>query len=663
MKRMFLTILILTMFIPIYVNAETCNSSSIKLKSIELNKTEGNAKELSPASINGNKIKLDIKLYDPGDYLEYYLTLKNTSNEDYYFDENSLKFNIDYLEYKFSYDDNSYIVKAGKEKKVALKVEYKNRVQSEKLNNDMYKDNNSINIVLANKDLNKLFNPDTGNRIVLFVLFILTIMLLMTIKTKRSRKCLILIISLSLMLPVAVYAVCKSNVTIETKVEIDGKEANFLTGQEVNIKMKELAGDDTPTDAHNTPNNNITKVIQSNTEPIDTNKEIKNIVSTPESRYPIYVWYEDGIIYWWSEDLTPNVNEDASNMFDYLNELVDIKGLKNFDTSNVKNMRSVFFKAYKLQSLEPLSKWNTSKVTNMRAMFVDNVSLTSLDGLENWDVSNVETMQGMFILNGSTYSTGKRSSLRDISALKNWNTSKVTNMYGLFQYSLITNVDALENWDVSKVEDMQFMFNKCFSLTNIDGLSNWDVSNVVNMAGMFNSVVSLTNVNALKNWDVSNVEDMQFMFGTTDSVYNSGERSHLTDISALSNWDTSNVTNMDNLFRYSAISNLGDLRNWNTSNVETMGSMFRNCTNLTTLDGLQNWDVSKVTNFSEGNDTNNLHSEGTFEGLTNLTDASAINNWNIRRDAYFNNMFKNTPGHPEFSKVTGNWGNGTFIPN
>lgn len=603
MKKIFFQVLILILLIitPIYAQAETCDSSSIKLESIELNKIEGNAKELSIASISGKKIKLDIKLYDPGDYLEYSLLLKNTSNEDYYFDENSLKLNIDYLEYKFNYDDNSNIVKAGEEKIIKLRVEYKKRVPSEKLDNGIYKNTNSMNVVLANKDLNIFANPETVNMIKLFILIILTVIVLMTIKVKKEKNYLILLFGMALILPITVNAICKSNITIETNVEIDGKEAYFLTGQEVNIKMKEVAGDDTSIDAYNTVNNNITTILHSNTEPASINKEDKNIVSTPESPYPIYMWYENGTVYWWSEDLTPNVNEDASYMFKFLCELINISGLESFDTSNVKNMNSVFYKAYKLQNLELLSKWNTSKVTDMTGMFVDNLSLTTLDGLENWDVSNVETMRSMFIVNSSTYSAGKRSSLEDISALKKWDTSKVTSLRAMFQYAdKLTTLDSLSNWDTSSVTDIFFMFNGCTSLTNIDGLAKWNTSNVRNMEYLF----SMTNIN-----------------------------------------------------------NLLPLTNWNVSNVETMGSMFRNCTGLTTLDGLENWDVSKVTNFSEGNDNNNNHSEGIFEGLTNLTDASAINNWNINREAFFNNMFKNTPVHPEFSKITGTWNNGTFIPN
>ena len=77
---------------------------------------------------------------------------------------------------------------------------------------------------------------------------------------------------------------------------------------------------------------------------------------------------------------------------------------------------------------------------------------------------------------------------------------------------------------------------------------------------------------------------------------------------------------------------------------------------LTTLSGLENWDVSNVTTWSDA-------LGGAFEGLTNLSDASAINNWNISPSGNYTYMFKNTPVHPTFTRVSGTWdSNGTFTP-
>ena len=55
-----------------------------------------------------------------------------------------------------------------------------------------------------------------------------------------------------------------------------------------------------------------------------------NIVS--KSNYPIYMWYSNGTIYWWSEDSHPYLNEDASFMFNKMSNLSDISGLEDFNT-------------------------------------------------------------------------------------------------------------------------------------------------------------------------------------------------------------------------------------------------------------------------------------------------------------------------------------------
>jgi hypothetical protein len=73
---------------------------------------------------------------------------------------------------------------------------------------------------------------------------------------------------------------------------------------------------------------------------------------------------------------------------------------------------------------------------------------------------------------------------------------------------------------------------------------------------------------------------------------------------------------------------------------------------VTTLEGLENWDVSSAVYMSRM----------FFENVS-LTDASAINNWNIKSSIDFTEMFHYTPVHPEFTQVSGTWDeNGTFIP-
>ena len=76
----------------------------------------------------------------------------------------------------------------------------------------------------------------------------------------------------------------------------------------------------------------------------------------------------------------------------YGSKATEIKGLENFDTSNVTNMSEMFRESV-ATSLD-LSKFNTSKVTNMVDMFYGSQA-TSLD-LSSFDTSSVTNMNGMF---------------------------------------------------------------------------------------------------------------------------------------------------------------------------------------------------------------------------------------------------------------------------
>ena len=458
--------------------------------------------------------------------------------------------------------------------------------------------------------------------------------------------------------------------------------ATFLTGSEVNVKMKNLAGDNVS--SHVTADTNITAIQYSATPPTSANMTSNNIVSTSDSDIPIYLWYNNGTIYWWSEDSTPSLNSDASYMFSRLSNLSEISGLENFntkgtttflglfmgcvtitnvdvlvnwDTSNVTSIKWIFgvdgtsYESGLRSSLIDISgvkNWDTSNVTDMSLAFYLSTVLTSLDSLESWDTSNVTNMYRMFC---GTFE------LNDIGSLRTWNTSNVTNMQGMFvRASKLTDISALSNWDVSNVTNMSSMFNQDVKITNISPLKNWDVSNVTDMSTMFQNVL-MTSLEPLSNWDVSNVTDMSWMFGGS-------QVKQFSTLEPLSNWDVSNVQSTKSMFSSAKkLSTLQGLENWNVSNLVDMGGMFVNCSGLTNLNAISSWNVSSVTNYGFPSGDNSSGQIGTFSGCTNLTDASGINGWNIKSTANFTNMFYNTPVHPTFTRVSGTWNSeGTFVP-
>ena len=210
--------------------------------------------------------------------------------------------------------------------------------------------------------------------------------------------------------------------------------------------------------------------------------------------------------------------------------------------------------------------------------------------------------------------------LADISGLRELKTDNVTNMSSMF-----ANVN-----------------NQ--SLTNVDALSNWNTSNVTNMSRMFTTCSVLANIDSLANWDTSKVTDMSWMFGNDD-----GGGMEISDLTPIEKWNVGNVIDMNHMFLGCKIKNINSLSNWNVSKVTDMSSMFRNC-KIDNLNAISNWNVSNLASVTQMFESNPI------------TDASGINNWNITKVTDFVGMFYLCPTHPEFTKVTGTWDDGTFTP-
>ncbi|HGF7173779.1 TPA: BspA family leucine-rich repeat surface protein, partial [Enterococcus hirae] len=215
-----------------------------------------------------------------------------------------------------------------------------------------------------------------------------------------------------------------------------------------------------------------------NTDKVDI-KAIKKIVLAGKVVAP-----EDSV-YLFSSDVTGAK---------YLNNLTEIEGLNQLDTSNVTNMREMFKEMSNLTSLD-VSSFDTSKVTDMSYMFYRN-GVTSLD-VSGFDTSKVTAMSLMF------------SGMNNVTNLdvNGWNTSNVTNMSGMFLgMSSITSLD-VSGFDTSNVTTMSNMFRGMSNLTSLD-LSNFDTSNVTDMSVMFYDMDNLTSLD-VSSFDTSKVTTME----------------------------------------------------------------------------------------------------------------------------------------------------------
>jgi surface protein len=231
----------------------------------------------------------------------------------------------------------------------------------------------------------------------------------------------------------------------------------------------------------------------------------------PDSPYPIYMWFDNGTIYWWSEDNTPSLNPSSGSMFNKFSNLNDISGVKNWDTTEVTNI-DFMFNITSITDLTNLSKWNTSNITGMSGVFGQNTHLQSLSGIENWDTSNVTNIG---------YLLYESPNIESIDEIKNWDTSKVTNMVYLFyKNSVLTSIDGLDNWDTSNLKQMQGMFGDMANVEEID-ISNFDTRNVTNFKKIFDGSKKLKHIYVGENWDTSsNTNESTYVFPVTSELPN-----------------------------------------------------------------------------------------------------------------------------------------------
>ena len=295
-----------------------------------------------------------------------------------------------------------------------------------------------------------------------------------------------------------------------------------------------------------------------------------------------------------------------------------------------------------LAQIEGIEYLNTEKVTNMDWMFSGYSNLPSLD-LSNFDTRNVTSMRGMF------------NACKGIGSLdlSNFNTQNVTDMCCMFWgCSELTSLD-LTNFDTQNVEDMSAMFIDCSNLTTIYVGDKFVTTNVSNGANMFAGCKKLKDyTNSKTDHNYANCTTGYFtpgcgyaMFdgvtGTLTFSYkgvkpegaydlNVGENypgwyqqaskikkvvfdasfanarptscnvwffncSNLTTIEGIEYLNTAKVTNMESMFDYCESLKSLDLTKFNTEKVTNMQDMFLLCHALTTIYASDKFVTDQVT--------------------------------------------------------------------
>lgn len=207
--------------------------------------------------------------------------------------------------------------------------------------------------------------------------------------------------------------------------------------------------------------------------------------------------------------------------------------------------------------------------------------------------------------------------------------SSKTCLNSLFEGSTDASFSISISFPWTKVVGTAQMFKDCTNLNTLD-TSTWDMSNVITVFGMFNNA-GITELD-LSSLDWKKVRDAGRVFQsmpncTTIKLPNNlapilanhmfYNNSKLTTIEGLDNIDMSKCESIKSIFYLSNYQDMTKITNWNISNMKDISYAFAQSA-ATTID-LSNWDTSNVTNM-----------QATFYNNT-ITDYSSVYNWNTSK--------------------------------
>lgn len=365
---------------------------------------------------------------------------------------------------------------------------------------------------------------------------------------------------------------------------------------------------------------------------------------------------------------------DLNGMFRGCVSLTELD-LSGSNAEKVKKMGSMFYGCVALSNLN-LSGFKTGSLTEMRYLFSSCQSLESLD-LSGFNTENVTSMESMF---------SQCSSLRSLD-LSSFNTSKVIGMNLMFFNC--TNLESIDlsSFDTENLQKMANMFYSCTTLDTLD-LSSFATPNMTSMLSAFQNCKNLKTIYVTSAFTTDKVTEGSYAFAgcvnlpnfnpdkTGVEMAHTGEGGYLTAATASwVRWDAPTGT----LSFHRGVTKpvgkniyglqYGNRQDWNDHAAEikkvvfkagfrdethtTCSSWFCGCTNLTSIEGIENLNTSYVNYMSEMfaqcsnletldlshfNTENVVNMSKMFYGCTKLHDLN-ISSFNTENVKYMNEMF------------------------
>lgn len=352
-------------------------------------------------------------------------------------------------------------------------------------------------------------------------------------------------------------------------------------------------------------------------------------------------------------DVSSFNTENVTTMLGMFNNCSSLRSLNlpGFNTANVTQMSSMFIKCSSLRSLD-LSSFNTRKVTRMQNMFEGCTNLESID-LSSFDTENMRSMTRMF------FSCTKLETL-DLSSFA---TPKMVTMESAFENcENLKKIYVTSAFTTDKVKLGSSVFDGCVNLPNFNPAKKdkemahtgaggyltaataswvrWDAP--TGTLSFHRSATKPAGDNILDlgygnypNWDThaAEIKKVVFKAGFRDETHTTCSKwfsgcTNLTSIEGIENLNTSNVKYMNEMFGQCSNLETLDLSHFNTEKVENMSNMFNGCTKLRDL------------NISSFNTENVTNMYGMFYGCSSL-DSLDLSHFNTRyvRNDQMNYMF------------------------
>lgn len=399
-----------------------------------------------------------------------------------------------------------------------------------------------------------------------------------------------------------------------------------------------------------------------------------------------------GLETWNTVNITAISSGDKSSIFANCTSLTDATAIANWKLPKLTNFRAMF---YGCSSLTTVGYIDTPAATSFFSMFRGCSSLEATPDLSAWDMSNVATVDGMFANTKSlkTMTNLAGWNLPKLTDCDNWfwdsgiETINLTGlklpaaktMVGAFGGSAYLTSATLGDLDAPKLTSMNQAFADNSKLVSFDfGTANLPL--LSDLTYLFQNDTKLTTVDFTKTtlpaasnlgWTfntcsvLTSVPGFGKAIGSLTTLQGAFRKcSALSTLADLEGLDTSKLTNLNSTFYLDQkLTDIFVMETWDTSSVTTLESTFQDCTILPSLAPLASWDTAKVTTMYN-----------TFAGDYGLTTGKEIENWNLTKCSNFKQIFgytnicQNLDSLPWTTKgtwdtSTNRYKNGTFTKN